>query len=101
MTSTTPTTPAATNGRVPSPVPERVRDAGPAALTLPVPFLGTFEMSRAELVYVGGIVGLTALGFLDWPIALVIAGGHVLASDRTNRTVRDLGEALDSAGDDA
>jgi hypothetical protein len=98
MTSTTPTSPAATNGRIPSLDTDRIRRAGPAALTFPVPFLGTFELSRAELVYVGGIVGLTALGLLEWPIALVIAGGHVLASDRTNQTVRDLGDALDDAG---
>ena len=47
-----------------------------------------------DVAYVGGIVGLSALGLLEWPIALVIAGGHVLAADRGSRTVQELGEAM-------
>lgn len=81
-----------------TPHPERVRRAGPETIAIPVPGLGTLELSRPELVYVGGIVGLAALGFLEWPIGLVIAGGHLLAADRSSRTVRDLGEAMAEAG---
>jgi hypothetical protein len=89
-TATAPARPAA-------PDPERVRRSGPEGLTLPIPFVGTIELSRAELAYVGGIAGLAALGLLEWPIALVIAGGHVLAADRSSKTVRDLGDALTEA----
>jgi len=56
-----------------------------------MPGLGTVCMSRPELANVGGIVALSALGFLEWPIGLVIAAGHVLAGDRSSQTVRDLG----------
>ncbi len=51
-----------------------------------MPGLVTVRMSRPELANVGGIVALSALGFLEWPIGLVIAAGHVLAGDRS-RTV--------------
>jgi hypothetical protein len=80
-----------------TPAAERVRHSGPECVTLPIPFLGTIELSRPELAYVGGIAGLAALGLLEWPIALVIAGGHVLAADRSSRTVRDLGDAMAEA----
>lgn len=79
------------------PDPERIRHSGPECLSLRLPLLGTIELSRPELAYVGGILGLSALGLLEWPIALVIAGGHVLSADRSSRTVRDLGEAMTQA----
>jgi hypothetical protein len=77
-----------------APDPAQVRDSGPDGLTLWLPMLGSVEMSRPELAYVGGIAGLTALGLLEWPIALVIAGGHVLSADRSSRAIRDLGNAM-------
>ncbi len=40
-----------------------------------MPGLVTVRMSRPELANVGGIVALSALGFLEWPIGLVIAAG--------------------------
>ena len=90
MSTTTAVTPRA-------PDPEQVRHSGPEGLSLPVPLLGTIELSKPELAYVGGIAGLTALGLLEWPIALVIGAGHVLAADRSGRTVRDLGDAMTKA----
>lgn len=80
----------ATNVATPttSPAPPR------PALSVPLPWLGTVELSRAQLVYVGGIAGLTVAGLLEWPIALVIAGGSVLTSDPGSRTGRDVGGAM-------
>ena len=60
-----------------------------------MPGLGTVRMSRPELANVGGIVALSARGFLEWPIGLVIAAGHVLAGDRSSQKVRDLGQAME------
>jgi hypothetical protein len=75
----------------------RVQQSGPECLQLWLPGLGTVELSRPELAYVGGIAGLAALGLLEWPIALVIAGGHILAADRSSKTVRGLGQAMQEA----
>ena len=79
-----------------APRPRLHTDATPTT-RLPVPGLGTIELSRPELVYVGGIVALGALGLLEWPIALVIGAGHLLAADRSNRAARELGDALEEA----
>lgn len=46
------------------------------------------------IIYVGGIAGLTALGLLEWPIALVIAGGSVLTSADCDTVGRDLSGAV-------
>ena len=93
---TDPTAPASTPTTAPvsSHQARRVRRSGPETVSIPVPLVGTIRLSRPELAYVGGIVGLSALGLLEWPIALVIAGGHVLAADRSSRTVQELGEAM-------
>lgn len=90
-----PATPAAAGTTVPA--GRQVRRSGPPTVSLPLPGLGTIELSRPEMAYVGGIVALSAFGLLEWPIALVIAGGHVLAADRSSQTVRELGDAMTEA----
>ncbi|HEY2223204.1 hypothetical protein [Actinomycetospora sp.] len=69
----------------------------PTTTRMTLPWLGTFEMSRPELVFVGGIAALGMLGFLDWPLALVLGAGHLLAADRSSRRAREFGEALEQA----
>lgn len=76
---------------------EKVRQSGPPTISVPIPWIGTVRISRPELAYVGGILGLSALGLLEWPIALVIASGHVLAADRSSQTVQELGDAMTEA----
>lgn len=71
----------------PAPPVEAEVVADRPALTIPVPGLGVLELSRPEIVYLAGIGGLTALGLLEWPIALVMAGGSLVAADRTARTL--------------
>jgi hypothetical protein len=82
MTSTTPApAPAITDGPAGTDL-ARTRRTDPPAVSIPLPGLGTVELSRPELVYVGGIAALTVFGLLEWPVALVIGAGHVLAADR-------------------
>jgi hypothetical protein len=50
-----------------------------------------------KLAFYAGLAGATALGVIEWPIALVTGVGHLLSDDRRNRTLRALGEALDAA----
>ncbi len=37
----------------------------------------------------------SVLGVLEWPIALVRAGGHALAADQHHRAVQQFGDALE------
>ena len=50
-----------------------------------------------KLAFYAGLTGATALGVIEWPIALLTGIGHFLSDDRRNRTLRALGEALDAA----
>jgi hypothetical protein len=75
---------------------ERVRDAETFAVRLPV--VGQVRIPRPEqLAYYGALAGLAALEIIDWPIALVIAGGHALAASHHNKVAQELGEALQDA----
>jgi hypothetical protein len=60
------------------------------------PILGQLEIPRPEqLAYYGGLAALAALELIDWPVALVIAAGHLLASNHHNRILEELGEAIE------
>jgi hypothetical protein len=53
--------------------------------------------SPKRLAFYGGIVALAAFGILDWPVALVIGAGHLLADDHHHKALAELGEALAEA----
>ncbi|MBV9514755.1 MAG: hypothetical protein JO280_12055 [Mycobacteriaceae bacterium] len=75
---------------------ERVREAETFAVTLPV--VGNVRIPRPEqLAYYGALAGLAALEVIDWPVALVIAAGHVLASNYHSKVAQELGDALADA----
>jgi hypothetical protein len=40
---------------------------------------------------------LAALEIIEWPVALIIASGHVLAEQHHNRLAEELGEAIEEA----
>ncbi|HNM85369.1 MAG TPA: hypothetical protein PKI77_12685 [Mycobacterium sp.] len=75
---------------------DRVRAASSFALDLPV--VGRVRVPPPDqLAYYGALGVLAAAEIIDWPIALVLATGHALAENQHNRTVRELGEALENA----
>jgi hypothetical protein len=92
----TPTGPSAAAGPVHS--REAARRAGRKdKVGIPVPGLGTVQLSRPQLGYVAGIVLLTATELVSWPVGLALAAGHLLAADRDSKTLEDFGEALEQA----
>ena len=75
---------------------QKVDDASHITLTLPV--LGTVRLPEPQrLTFYAAIGALGVLGVLEWPVALVLAGGHALASDQHNRAVQQFGDALEDA----
>ena len=64
---------------------EKIREGETFVVNLPL--LGQTEIPRPEqLAYYGGLAALAALELhCDWPVALVIAAGHLLASNHHNR----------------
>lgn len=75
---------------------QKIREAETFAINLPV--VGKVTIPRPEqLAYFGGLAALAALELIDWPVALVIATGHVLASNHHNQLLEEFGEALEDA----
>ena len=72
---------------------ERVREA--ETFTMALPIVGRVRIPRPDqLAYFGALAGLAALEIIDWPIAVAIGAGHVLASNHHNKVMQELGEAL-------
>jgi hypothetical protein len=75
---------------------EKIREGETFVVNVPV--LGPMEIPRPEqLAYFGGLAALAALELIDWPVAVVIAAGHFLASSHHNRILEELGEAMEEA----
>jgi hypothetical protein len=73
---------------------QKIREGETFFVDLPV--LGRTEIPRPEqLAYYGGLAALAAFELLDWPVALVIAAGHLLASNHHNKMLEELGEAME------
>ena len=73
---------------------QRIREGESFAMNLPV--VGQVEIPRPEqLAYYGGLAALAAFELIDWPVALVIAAGHIMASSHHNRILEELGEAME------
>jgi hypothetical protein len=61
---------------------------GGIALTLP---------PREQLAFYGGLATIAALGIIEWPLATVLAVGHLLVQDQHHRLLHDFGQALSEA----
>jgi hypothetical protein len=67
-------------------------------LTVELPGLGRVNIPHPEeLAYCAGLAVLAALDIIEWPVAMVIAAGHILASNSQDRFAQELGEALEEA----
>jgi hypothetical protein len=68
-------------------------------LHLSVPLVGDVQLPPLHhLVWYGGVAALVALECLEWPVALVLTAGKVLADNRHSAMLREFGEALEEAG---
>jgi hypothetical protein len=75
---------------------QKIREAETFVVNVPV--VGQLEIPRPEqLAYYGGLAALAALELIDWPVALVIGAGHLLAANHHNRLLEELGEAMEEA----
>ncbi|CAM3239669.1 hypothetical protein BST27_24650 [Mycobacterium intermedium] len=75
---------------------KKIREGETFVINLPV--VGKISVPPPEqLAYYGGLAALAALELIDWPVALVIATGHALASNHHNKLLEEFGEALEDA----
>ncbi|MEU5721005.1 hypothetical protein [Micromonospora sp. NPDC047738] len=63
-----------------------------------IPVLGEVAVPPPDkLAYYAGLGVLAALQVIEWPIALVITAGHLLADQHLSGVAKGVGEALESA----
>ncbi|GIJ79527.1 hypothetical protein SAMN05443287_107176 [Micromonospora phaseoli] len=63
-----------------------------------VPLLGQVAVPPPDkIAYYAGIGVLTALQVIEWPLALVITAGHLLADQHLSGLAKGVGEALETA----
>lgn len=63
-----------------------------------VPVLGSVTLPPPEkLVFYAGLGLLVVFGVMEWPVALIIGVGHVLADRRNWLLGQAVGEALEEA----
>jgi xanthosine utilization system XapX-like protein len=75
---------------------QKVREAQSFAVTLPV--LGRVRLPRPEqLAFYGALGVLAAVEIIEWPVALVLATGHLLLQDEHSRVAQEIGEALEES----
>jgi hypothetical protein len=73
----------------------RVADRHTVHVTLPHN-MGTITLPEPQrLAFYGGVAALAAFGLVDWPVAIVLGIGHLLAEDHQHRCLDEFGEALE------
>ena len=73
---------------------EKVRAGETFIINLPL--VGQVEIPRPEqLAFYGGVAALAAFELIDWPVAVVITAGHLLAANHHNKLLEELGEAME------
>ena len=61
-----------------------------------VPTLGSLRLPPPQtLAWLGGLAALALLEIVEWPVAVVVGAGHVLAHQNHVQLLRDFGEALE------
>ncbi|GAA5180002.1 hypothetical protein GCM10023322_11290 [Rugosimonospora acidiphila] len=63
-----------------------------------LPLMGDVTLPPpGQLAYFAGLGLLAAVEVIEWPLALVIAAGHLLADQHWSRALRGLGAAAEEA----
>ncbi len=76
------------SSRLPSPSPAIILPLVHTTMHLPPP---------EHAAYYAGVAVLVALEVIEWPVALVVAAGHALASRSHNQVVEGVAEAAEDS----
>ena len=80
------------------PTSARKRISRANTMQVRLPLIGPTRLPRPEyLVYIGGLGALAALEMIEWPFALALSAGHLLAANHHSRVAQELGAALEEA----
>lgn len=62
---------------------EKIREGETFVVNLPA--IGQVQIPRRAVGLLRGLAALAAFELIDWPVAVVIAAGHLLASNHHNK----------------
>ena len=63
-----------------------------------VPAVGEVHVPHPhDLAYYAGMAAMAAVELIEWPIALIVAGGHALAKQHHSKSLKLIGEILEEA----
>jgi hypothetical protein len=67
-------------------------------LRMSLPVIGEVRLPPAQsLAFFAAAGALAAFGLIDWPVALIVIVGHILATSARSGTAREFGEGLAQA----
>ena len=73
---------------------EATQQSGP---TFTLPVIGEVWLGRPQhLTFYAVLAGLAALEVIEWPVAVLVATGKLLADNAHRESLRDFGEALEA-----
>ena len=66
------------------------------SVTFEIAGVGTVRLPGVDaLIWIGSLAALAAFEIVEWPVALAMGAGHVLANQHHMRLIKDFGEALE------
>jgi hypothetical protein len=66
-------------------------------MKFPVLDLELHKPTRGSLAWYGTVGLMSAAGLLEWPVAVVLTTGHLIAENSRSETVASAGEGAESA----
>jgi hypothetical protein len=74
------------------------REALPSLRSVRLPGLGLHVPlpEREQLPWIAGVTIAAAFDVIDWPVALLICVGHILAARSRNQAIRELAEGIET-----
>ena len=74
---------------------DRLRRGSPS-VTVPVIHANVKLPDKAGLFWYAGLGAMAAAEFIEWPIALLLAGTHFIENHSHSRDIQDLAEGVDT-----
>ena len=65
-------------------------------MKLPILDLELNKPTRASLAWYGGISAMTAAGLVEWPLAVIVAAGHLVQENSSSKAVSAGAEGVQS-----
>lgn len=65
-------------------------------MKLPILDLELSRPTRASVAWYAGLSAMAATGLLEWPLAAIVAAGHLVEENSRSQAVEELAEGVES-----